>query len=68
MSERRMTIIVGDARLARVNRSVRYGLRSPLVNAVMDLLLDAIDRDGEQIVGYILSGQYKLVRDDDRGT
>jgi len=65
MSERRMTILVGTERLERVNRSIRFGLRSHLVNAVVDLVLDAIERDGERIVGFILEGRYKLVRNED---
>ena len=66
--ERRMTILVGTDRLNRVNKTVRFGLRSHLVNAVVDLVLDAIDRDGERIIGFILDGRYKLVRveDDDK--
>ena len=69
MSERRMTILVGTDRLDRVNKSIRFGLRSHLVNAVLDLVLDAIDRDGERILGFILEGHYKLVRneEDDKG-
>lgn len=63
--ERRISVMVGEERLDRMNRRIRYGLKTPIMNAVIDLVLDSIEREGEVIVGFILDGKYKLVRADE---
>lgn len=61
LKQGRVTLIVTPERQRRINTLIRYGLRRALINAVIDLVLDAIERDGEIVVGYVLDGRYSLV-------
>lgn len=63
---RRVVIKLNQEQFDMLNRRVRYGLRSHLVAAILRLVLDAIEREGEVVVGVILEGKLKLVRNDDQ--
>jgi len=59
---RRLTIKVTDDLFERI-KGVRHGFRGHLVASLLTVALDAIDKDGEIMVGAIISGEYKLVPD-----
>lgn len=45
----------------RFDRAVRtWGVKSELLRRVMEMVVDAAERDGEVIIGTILAGQMEL--------
>lgn len=58
---KRVTVPLDDAVFDRMNTTIRHGLRSPLMASLLTMALEAVERDGEMMVGAIMAGQYKLV-------
>lgn len=44
----------------KLNRLVPWGMRKHLVNAVLDMVLDAIAKDGDIVMGAIMARTFKL--------
>lgn len=63
MPNKRITVSIPEDLEKRMLKTIRRGFRDPLISAVLNLLVEALKRDGEIIVGAVLSGQYKLVFD-----
>lgn len=59
---RRITLVITPELSDRLS-SMRHGLRGPLLMALLTAALDSIDREGEIMVGALLSGKYKIVPD-----
>ncbi len=62
---KRITVQVDEKLFERL-QSVRHGFRGHLVSGLIVLALDAIDRDGDIMIGALISGRYKLVPDLDK--
>lgn len=62
---KRITVLVDDELFDRMNAAVPHGFRRHVVCSVLRLVVDAIEADGNIMVGAIMSDQYKLVRDED---
>lgn len=62
---RRITLRVDEELYQRV-QGLQHGFRGHMVNGLLKLVLDAIDRDGDIIIGAIMSGRYKLVRNEEQ--
>lgn len=60
---KRVTIQVQPETYERLNRLVRHGFRRHLMEKLVVLVLDAIEKDGEIVVGALMEGSYKLVLD-----
>lgn len=57
---KRITVQVDDKTFERV-QTLRHGFRGHLVAGLITLALDAIERDGDLMLGALISGKYKLV-------
>jgi hypothetical protein len=66
--KRRYTITLENARFDRTNKAIRYGQREELVGKILDMIVAAIESDGQSMVGAILDGKVKLVVVDGQGT
>lgn len=63
--QHRLHIMVDDELYNDFRDTIHWGLRQTLVIAVIKLIISAVKQDGMMVVGAILSGQYKLVKDDE---
>lgn len=61
MATKRITVLVQDDIFLRLNTEIRHGFRGPLIAGVLKMTLDAIEKDGEMMLGALLTGKYKLV-------
>lgn len=59
---KRITVQVDDELFERV-QGVRHGFRGHLMAGLIRVALDAIDREGDIMIGALMSGQYRLVPD-----
>lgn len=41
-------------------RAIPRGLRTMLVQSILSLILDAVNKDGKLVLGAIMSGEYRL--------
>lgn len=57
----RYTLPMTQERFKRANRLINHGQRAEVVGCLLDVLLTAIEKDGQRIVGYVLDGKVKLV-------
>jgi len=62
----RITLLVDEELSTRLNKTVPHGFRKHIMVSLITTVLDAIDADGEMMMGALMAGQYKLVRIDDR--
>jgi hypothetical protein len=57
----RLSIELSDAQLARLRRSIAWGLRTKVLSKIIDDLLNLIDKHGQQVVlGAFLSGELTI--------
>jgi hypothetical protein len=47
----------------RLNNEIRHGFRGHLMGGLLKLALDAIEKDGDIMLGALIAGKYKLVPD-----
>jgi hypothetical protein len=59
---KRITIQVKPETYEKLTRVVRHGFRRHVLEKLIDLAIDAIERDGDTMTGALLGGDYKLVR------
>lgn len=62
--EKRITLLVDAELHERLNNLVPHGFRKHLVGALIKLVLDAVETDGNIVIGAVMDGQFKLVRSD----
>lgn len=62
MSEKRITLLVPEDLADRLAEHVPHGFRKHLLASMIKLVLDAIEEDGEMVIGAIMSNNFKLVR------
>jgi hypothetical protein len=48
----------------RLYASVPRGYRQDILNPVIELVVEAIEEQGKVVIGAILAGKFKLVRDE----
>jgi hypothetical protein len=61
---KRITIQVDPALYSRI-QAVRHGFRGHLMAGLIKVALDAIEKDGDIMLGALIAGKYKLVPDYD---
>ncbi len=60
--DKKITLLVDEALADRLNSLVPHGFRRHLMASMLKLVLDAIETDGEIVIGAIMSNGFKLVR------
>jgi hypothetical protein len=63
MAKKRITVMVDESIYDRLQGEIRYGFRGPIIEGVLTLVLNAVKKDGEMMVGALIAGQYKLIPD-----
>ena len=63
---KRITLILEDSLYEDLSSRVPHGYRRHIMAKLIRLALDAIQRDGDIMIGALMSGEYKLVRDEKR--
>lgn len=61
---KRTTLILDDKLFEDLNAHVPYGFKRYLLEKLIRLAVDAIKTDGQIMIGALIAGEYKLVRDD----
>lgn len=62
--EKRITLLVDAEMHDRITELIPRGFRKHLISALIELVMDAIERDGEIVIGAIMAREFKLVRAD----
>lgn len=57
-----MKVRVSQEVHAQMARLIPWGMRRNVIETVLQLVLDAVERDGMVVAGAILDGRFKLVR------
>lgn len=57
----RITLPIEDALFERLKKAVPHGFRQHLMGALIELAVDAIERDGEMMTAALITKEYKLV-------
>lgn len=60
----RVTVIMNRDVYERLYASVPRGYRQDILNPVIELVVEAIEEQGKVVIGAILAGKFKLVRDE----
>lgn len=60
---KRVTVQVDPELFDELNRVVRHGFRGHLLERLLRMVLDSIERDGDIMLGALIAGEFKLVRD-----
>lgn len=60
----RMTVIISQDLYDRLVAAVPHGYRQHVLNPVIELVVNAIEDHGPIVIGHLMSGQFKLVRDE----
>ncbi len=63
---KRITIQVDEKLFNDLNRVVRHGFRRHLIEKLLQLAIESIEDKGDIMIGALISGEYKLVRDEQR--
>lgn len=58
---KRITVEIPATTHRRLLKSVTWGLRRHLINAILEMILRAIDERGPLVIGAILAGEFSLV-------
>lgn len=65
MSElKRVTVQVEAELFNDLNRVVRHGFRGHLIERLLRMVVDSIERDGDIMLGALIAGEFKLVREE----
>lgn len=46
---------------AKIARTFPYGMRGPVLRALVTAIADAVEEHGQMILGAVMSGDYKIV-------
>lgn len=60
----RITLEIDDDLNEKLQRVVQRGFRRHVLGGVLRLALNAIEKDGDIMIGALMAGYYKLVRDE----
>lgn len=60
---KRINLQIDPETYKRIQVTVQHGSLSHLMSGLIKLALDSIDREGDIMLGALISGQYKLVLD-----
>lgn len=63
-TRKKITVDISEELHQELVENVMWGLRGPLVIAVLDMVIAASKEGGQTMLGSILDGRYKLARDD----
>lgn len=58
---RRITVLIDDDMYERLQTEIRHGFRGPLVAGLLKVALNAVQTDGDLMLGALIAGKYKLV-------
>ena len=61
----RTTFVIDDELYDRMRATIPHGFRRWVITAVLETVIDAIEREGELMIGAIMAGNYKIVFDTD---
>jgi hypothetical protein len=61
---KRITIQIKPEQYERLHNTVEHGFRRHVLSSLIDLALDAIEANGDVMIGALMTGKYKLVWDD----
>lgn len=45
----------------RMQKALGWGIKARLVRCILEMIVEAVERQGEVIIGAILSGEYRIV-------
>jgi hypothetical protein len=63
--DKRITLLIDAGLAERLSQHVPFGFRRHVLNAILELLADALDEHGKDVLAALVGGKFKLVSRND---